>query len=41
MLLDNKGISSIGPHIFFEFELKIQSKLIYIEIYPIRKRKKY
>ena len=36
-----EGIASSRPHIFFEFELQDESlKLIYIEIYSIRQRKK-
>ena len=39
--LNNKGIASMRPHIFFEFELRNEtSKLIYIEIYSVRQRKK-
>lgn len=37
-----KRIASMRPHIFFEFELRNEtSKLIYIEIYSVRQRKKY
>ena len=40
-LLNNKGIASMRPHIFFEFELNNEtSKLIYIEIYSVKQRKK-
>lgn len=39
--LKNIGIASMRPHIFFEFELRNEtSKLIYIEIYSVRQRKK-
>lgn len=46
--IDSKGkklkiidIASMRPHIFFEFELHNEkSKLIYIEIYSVRQRKK-
>lgn len=39
--LNNKGIASMRPHIFFEFQLQNEtSKLIYIEIYSVRQRKK-
>lgn len=39
--LKNIGIASMRPHIFFEFELQNgTSKLIYIEIYSVRQRKK-
>lgn len=40
--LKNIGIASMRPYIFFEFELQNgTSKLIYIEIYSVRQRKKY
>ena len=39
--LNVEGIASMRPHIFFEFELRNStSKLIYIEIYSVRQRKK-
>lgn len=38
--LNNKGITSMRPHIFFEFILLNEtSKLLYIEIYSLRQRK--
>lgn len=40
-ILNIKGIASMRPHIFFDFELRNgTSKLIYIEIYSLRQRKK-
>ena len=39
--LNNKGIASMRPHMFFVFELRNEAlKLIYIEIYSVRQRKK-
>lgn len=39
--LKNKGIASMRPHVFYEFILQDgSSKLVYIEIYSIRQRKK-
>ena len=39
--LNISGIASLRPHIFFEFELQNESsKLVYIEIYSVRQRKK-
>ena len=39
--LNNVGIASLRPFMFFEFELQNgSSKLVYIEIYSVRQRKK-
>ena len=39
--LNNVGIASLRPHMFFEFILQNESsKLIYIEIYSVKQRKK-